>query len=481
MAARIHFLVPCLLAVAWIEARVAQAVTVTGADWLVHFNLPDQNSSFGEVGVGEFEIRNALVARLNALQTGHVGTLATYTFSGSNLTTGAAGAILGAIEGALNRGATVRFVVDGGVVLTQQNGTNTLSALAARPVNPLVLVQDDSSFGIMHDKLGLFDYGPTNRWVFIASWNFTGGASTFQWNIALEARNDALYAAYSNEFAELLAGRFHDHSAKSHAHDKTAFTLPGAWTNGFVRFAPFPSDTIGGDQAQTDITNAIAGAEQEIVFALNKLTRPLIVTQLVNAANRGVSIHGVMPQSDTGPGDDSSAMYTLLTNAASYTTTNVVHLLAAYSNAAHTGFDSGQVDLVHAKFMVIDPFGARPWLIHGSANWTDSALSSTNSNDENLIFAPHAEIARSFYACFKQITGVFTNRADFWVHVNPGSGVNVDLWTTDADAFTLDQSTNLLAAWTNWQPAVTGLIGRVRFTNDSDTALRLFRAHRGTN
>lgn len=37
-------------------------------------------------------------------------------------------------------------------------------------MNPLTLVSGPSSGGIMHHKLGLFDYGPTNRVVLFAPW-----------------------------------------------------------------------------------------------------------------------------------------------------------------------------------------------------------------------------------------------------------------------------------------------------------------------
>jgi hypothetical protein len=219
----------------------------------------------------------------------------------------------------------------------------------------------------------------------------------------------SLFNAYSNEFAELLAGRFHDDAGKSHAHNNTAFTLADAWAPGWVRFGPHPSSSDGGDHAARDLTNWFGQARQQIVFALNQLTHGTVATSLVQAANRGVQIDGVMPRSDTDPGETSAALYSYLTNAASYATTNRIRFWPAHTRPDGATNDTGQADLVHAKWAVVDPFGEQPGVIHGSANWTFSALQSGSFNDENIVFVRHRDIARLFYLHFKQITGAFTN------------------------------------------------------------------------
>ncbi len=468
------FLLACAMC---LPALPAGALSITGADWRVHFNGPDQNSSISSATVEEYAIRDALVARIDALQSGHRAWLATYTFSGSNLVSGGAGSILRAMENALNRGAALAFVADGDIDLNARNGgSNTLAGLAGRPVNPLQLVQDDSASGIMHDKLGLFDYGSTNQWVFITSWNFTGGASINQWNIGLEIRHPSLFAAYSNEFAELLAGRFHDHAAKSHAHNASAFALADSSGPGFVRFSPHPSSSDGGDNAARDITNWVGGARQQIVFALNQITHGTVATSLVRAANRGVQIDGVMPRSDTDPGGSSAALYSFLTNSASYATTNRIRFWPAHTRPDGLTNDTGQADLVHAKWLVIDPFGEQPGLIHGSANWTFSALQSDSFNDENIVFLRHRDIARMFYLHFKQITGAFTNAADFWVDLKDSGG---RLWTAETGfVYTVETAARPDGPWTNWQAGVTGIPGMVTFSGDTNGPARLFRATR---
>lgn len=375
------------------------APPLTGAFWNVVYNLPQQSgSSYPD----QFLIRDALVERINALQSNNSAILATFTFSAND----GAGFIINAMDSALNRGADISFIADGDInVGTDYGGTNSLLDLSARTNNPLTLVVDGSSSGIMHDKLGLFDYGGTNQWVFTASWNFTLSASADQWNIALEARSPSLYSIYTNETAELLAGRFHDDPAKSHAHDGSIFTLDGSWGTNFVRFAPYPDDTQGGNNAERDITNLIAQAQSEIVFALNKLNREPIRDALVDAADRGVIIKGVMPRSDTDPGGVSDDIYSYLTNSANYATTNIVQMLPAYAKADYSELDDGEQNLIHAKTMVIDPDGTNAIVIHGSANWTSEALVNDNDNDENTVFLRHNEIAAEFHEHFQRITG----------------------------------------------------------------------------
>jgi len=375
------------------------APPLTGAVWNVFYNDPQQSgSSYPD----QFRIRDALVARIDELQSGHPAALSTFTFSADD----GAGYIINAMDAALDRGAEISFIADGGIQIgTIYGGTNSLLSLSTRPSNPLHLVVDGSLSGIMHNKFALFDYGGTNQWVYTASWNHTLSASADQWNIGLEARSPSLYNIYTNETAELLAGRFHDDPNKSHAHDGSTFTLDGSWGTNFVRFAPYPDDTEGGNNAERDITNLIAQAQSEIVFALNKLNREPIRDALVAAADRGVTIRGVMPKSDTDPGGVSDDVYSYLTNSANYATTNIVQFLPAYAKADYSELDDGEPNLIHAKMMAIDPNSSSAVVIHGSANWTFEALVSDNDNDENTLFLRHNEIGAEFLEFFERITG----------------------------------------------------------------------------
>lgn len=372
-----------------------------GPAWSVCYNLPQQSSS-GAVYPDQFRIRDALLARINELQAGQSATLATFTFSADE----GAGVLINALNSALDRGALIRFIADNEAsVDVQYGGTNTLRELSTRTANPLLLVIDDDAGGIMHHKFGLFDYGGSDQRVFTASWNFTLSASANQWNIAFDVRSPTLYAAYLAEAAELLAGRFHDHSNKSHVQDQTFFEMAGAWGTNVVRFAPYSDALLNGNNAETDILNLIAGAQSRIVFALNKLNRISIRDALIAAANRGVLIQGVIPKSDILPGGVSAVVYEYLINPANYSSTNTIQFLTAYATADYSAPDHGESDLVHAKMMVIDPDSDRAAVIHGSPNWTSSGLTSTFNNDENLLIIRHKEIADAFNFYFQRITG----------------------------------------------------------------------------
>ena len=379
---------------------------------MVHYNIPDQVSA--SPSAGEYDIRDALIRRINSLQSNDVGYLATYTFSGNTTNNGAAGPILLAVSNALARGASITFVIDNAINPADVWLGTSLQALANRPVNPLRLVVDNSSGGIMHNKLGIFNVGSTNFWSLVTSWNFTGGASINQWNMAIEVNDFDLFRAYTNEMAEFIAGRFHASTNKSHAHDRSTFRLPDDWGTNWVRFAPYPHAST--NNALVDILNVISNATNEIVFALNKITRTSVSRALIDAANRGVRVHGVIPLSDRlTNSNDSFAVFTNLTDLSLYSGSNVVNMLLPFELGKGTAYDDGsESDLVHSKYMIIDPWTDRGMVIHGSANWTDSALASTSANDENVLFIRHTGIARAFYAQFRRMNGLTNEFANVW-------------------------------------------------------------------
>jgi hypothetical protein len=60
--------------------------------------------------------------------------------------------------------------------------------------------------------------------------------------------------------------------------------------------------------------------------------------------------------------------------------------------------------LMHHKFCVLDPFTKNAKVICGSANWSDSALTSgSNKNYENLIVIESQQIAEVFYKEFLRL------------------------------------------------------------------------------
>ena len=433
----------------------ARADTFAGAAWAVRFNRPDQTTTYSSIGKEEYAVRDAFLARIDALASNDWACLATYAFSGDSAAAGAAGPILAAMSNALVRGAKLGFVADNGVNV----GSNywpgiSLTNLSTRAGNKLALARAPADSGIMHDKVGVFWYrAATQGWVLTGSWNFTGGASSYQWNVLTEIQDNALAAAYSNEMREMLSGRFHANPAKSHAHDGARFRLadPDMWTNGWVRFGPYPDGSTGGSNALTDVVAAIDAATNEIVFALNKLTLAEVAAALIRACDRGVVVHGSVPKSDRLVAtNDSYAIWKTLADPTNYATGNRALLYDAYLTATKATYDTNGTDLTHAKYMVVDPNGANPLVIHGSANWTWSALVSTNASDENVQFLPHAGMAAAFVAQFNAMTdGTIP-----WCALRSGgssAASRLAYWLPDSNAYEVVQTTNLfaLASWTN--------------------------------
>lgn len=427
--------------------RVARADTYSGDGWRMHFNIPDQKTGTANATTNEYVIRDAWLARINALQKGDWAALSTYTMSGASAISGAAGPMLEAVAKALDRGAKVGWVVGNGVAVSSNFWSGgSLKSLATRKTNPLALKQAPTG-GIMHNKMGVFAYKGKTPWVLSGSWNFTGGASSQQWNVLMEIQNAALATACSNELRQLLAGKFHADETKSHAWDGTKFKLAGWSRNGWIRFAPYPDGKYGGNNALTDITNAIAGAKEEIFFGLNKLTRGGVVDALIAACNRGVVVHGTVPLSDWAiESKDSWECMQKLLCPTNYATANRVRIYLAYTTGDKTAADAVQTDLVHAKYMVIDPWNtANALVIQGSANWTSSALVLTSSNDENVEFLPSAEIAQAFVEQYRAMTDglrpVVTSLAR-----NGTKGWTIGYWH-EPGTFLLQHTTGLAGGW----------------------------------
>jgi len=384
-------------------AAPAPARVIEGPDWMVCYNRPGQTGAARLEG--EFAIRDLLIHQLNRLESGHRAALATFTLSGDSFRSGAAAPILWAVSSALDRGVRVHFAIHRRINRTNEFLPGlSLRRLADRPANPMEL-SVSSGRPLMHHKIGLFDYGSRDRRVFVGSGNFTGAASMQQWNIAVLLRSPTLYGAYAAELDEFRAGRFN--KSKQRTYDRTGFRLPGSWGNSWVRFSPFPDPR---DTAETDILALLDAAEEEIIFAMHHFNRPPLRRALVAAANRGLRVAGVIPESDRGTNRFaiSGATVRYFANPNLYTGTNRVHLLPARVNAVGPALDSGQPDLVHLKYALVDPSGPRPVVIHGAANWTASGLTSPAGNDESTLFLRHAGIAQAFLEQFRCMTGTAT-------------------------------------------------------------------------
>lgn len=396
------------LSLGWIVlaicAQMAQAQLVRGADWIVCYNLPTQSDDIELAG--QFAIRDLLLDHLNRLQAGDRAGVATFTLSGNSLKTGMAGPLLLAISRALDRGASVHFVADSMTNIRREfHPRLSLTGLSRRRNNPLVLSVAPRGH-LMHNKLAIFEFADEEPWTFVGSGNFTGAAQTRQWNMAVMIQNRDLYNAMATEMAEFRARRFG--VRKRLNHEPTLFRLAESWGDSWVRFAPYPIPPDGPrTTAETEILRLIHGAEEEIFFAMHRFNRAPIRRALVTAANRGVRVTGVIPRSDRRRADTAVSRQTARYFATTphYTGTNRVHLIPARASAIGDAWDSGEQDLVHTKYAVVDPFGQRPVVIHGPANWTASGVRADDGNDETTLFLRHRGMAQAFMEHFYRMTG----------------------------------------------------------------------------
>lgn len=380
----------------------ATAQLVAGPDWMLAYSLPTQ--TFKANYPGEYAVHDLLAEQIGRLRKGDRAELATFTFSGDSPRTGGAAPLLKALDKALGRGAAIHFVADRGINLTNSFLWGlSLAGLAERPYNPLELTVSPSK-PLMHHKAALFDYGDDEKWVFIGSGNFTGAANNRQWNVGLLIRHPDLHAAYAAEMDEFRAGRFG--AAKGRGHDGAGFRLADSWGECWVRFGPPLPATNGVVNAEAQIRELIHGAEEEIVFAMHRFNRPSLRRALVAAADRGVRVVGVIPVSDRGRarGAVSRGTVEFFADPANYKTTNRVALVPARASVLGTAWDSGESDLVHLKYALIDPNGSKPVVVHGAANWTEAGLSKPDGNDESILFLRHAGIAQAFLEQFRRMT-----------------------------------------------------------------------------
>ncbi|MCS7062843.1 MAG: phospholipase D-like domain-containing protein [Methylacidiphilales bacterium] len=397
------------------------AAIISGSDWNVIWNRPDQNSSLNTPE--EFDIRDALIARINALGSNHSAFLSTFTFSGN--ATGA-GSILTAIYNRLSdptvSNLTIRMNIDKNInpsTLYNTGGSSpfySISGLASTVFpngNAFYYDRGTYPYGIMHNKFSLFDYGPGNRWIHSSSANYTGGSAIFQWNISFEVRNDALYALYLGEANQLMGtdtntsdGIYHDNPTKSHAFDLSPPSISFDGGNGLigVRFGPHPDSIVpGGNNAASEIISAINSAQYSILLGTNKLSSMQIANALINACNNGVEVHLIISQSDVTGSGDSVAVYNHLNNPANYADAAAFARFFTYI-ADRDGATAGlqpdnpltDQDLVHTKYLVIDAGTPNAQVIHGSANFTNQALNGTNLNDENILFIKSTSVANAF-------------------------------------------------------------------------------------
>jgi phosphatidylserine/phosphatidylglycerophosphate/cardiolipin synthase-like enzyme len=390
------------------------AISFTTSEWGFFSSNPSQNALAPNANT--YDIRNKLINKINAAGSGDEIWINGFTWSGNQ----GAGQYLGAIKNALDNGAKVFLTLDD---VDSTNFNNNFSApmsinqLQANYPTTFSFTQITSvGSNIHHNKFALFDYSGTqttnDKWVFTSSANYTAGAHLFQWNNAVEIRSPALFSQYKQEAQQIHNGIWHNNPLKNKNLDVPpggpGISFDGGNGTAWVMFSP-PDDTTtpGGDNPASFIASAISNATSSVVIATNKMTNAmssLFPNAIITAANNGIKVHIVMPQSDIS--GFSSAAWAVITNPLNYlspsTYANVTfHTALGVTGNPNLPDDGSVIDLVHSKTVTIDG----NYTIIGSANWTQQSTVNTNNNDENTLFIHHWGIAEQNLRYFAEITG----------------------------------------------------------------------------
>lgn len=328
----------------------------------VYFNFPVDTTvaMTGNAANGNVNFAQKLIERINA--TTYSIDMAVYSFADLP-------DVANAIIAAKNRGVKVRVVYDN---RTTQNSMQTLINAG------IPFIKRTSGLnGIMHNKFFVFDARDTiavNDWLWTGSWNITLNESTWENNV-VEINDPTITQAYTIEFEEMW-GSSGDTPNPTNARfgfqksDNTPHIFNIAGREVKVYFSP-------SDGVMNKIVSTINTANKDIYFALYAFTRSDIATAMNNRFTAGVTdIRGLIDQVNT-----SGSQYSFLNTFAEM-----------FGNVGAT---------MHHKYCLVDATQvySNPYVITGSANWSNSA---SNDNDENVIIIDDIFIANKYMQEFKK-------------------------------------------------------------------------------
>ena len=223
----------------------------------------------------------------------------------------------------------------------------------------------DNRQGLMHDKFVVIDHSE----VWTGSMNYTRSGVYKDNNNLVRMRSNQVAEDYTNEFEEMfLKNRF--------GPKKTADTaIPKLNIDGTPVEIYFPPK----DKVSNRIVQLLRGAQESIHFLAYSFTSKDIGNAILERAQAGVSVYGVM--------DDTQIK---ASRATEYDPFRQAGLKVALD---------GNVDgLMHHKVIIID----QRIVITGSYNFTASA---ENTNDENVVIIFSPDVAAKFMGEFRQVYG----------------------------------------------------------------------------
>lgn len=227
-----------------------------------------------------------------------------------------------------------------------------------------------------HNKFAVVD-GTT---VWTGSYNITDSGTNRHNENALSVASSSLATAYTTEFNEMWGAtacppgcpnpsRFGSRKTDNTSH---LHSIPGAPLRSY--FAP-------SDGVEAQIVQEIQAAQQGIYFCAFTFTSDPISAAMQARMQAGVQVQGVF---DNLQANGTGSEYPIL--------------LAAGAQVKKDTDTVPYGDILHHKFIVIDPLGTSPKVITGSFNFTATA---ERSNDENVLIIAHQGVAHAYYQEFK--------------------------------------------------------------------------------
>jgi phosphatidylserine/phosphatidylglycerophosphate/cardiolipin synthase-like enzyme len=227
------------------------------------------------------------------------------------------------------------------------------------------IVERANGDGLMHDKFVVID----GKEVWTGSLNLTWSGLNEDNNNLVRIDSEKVAADYEAEFEEMFKDRrFGADSSSNTPYPKIIISgIPVE-----VYFAPE-------DHVESRLLGLIQDAKTSVDFLALTFTLNSMSDALIADANRGVQVRGVYEEGNalTDTGSD-------------------------YYTMRQAGLDvllDGNAGLMHHKVMIID----HEIVVFGSYNFTSSA---ERRNDENLIIAVDADLAKQFEAEFERIYSI---------------------------------------------------------------------------
>ena len=325
-----------------------------------NFSVDTTVAMQGNPAKGNINFVQKLIERINAAS--YSIDMALYSFSDMP-------DVANALIAAKNRGVKIR------VVYENRTTQNSMQALIDAGIP--IIKRTSGLNGIMHNKFFIFDARDTiavNDWLWTGSWNVTLTETSWKNNV-IEINDPTITQAYTIEFEEMW-GSSGDTPNPSNAKfgfqksDNTPhiFNIGGREVK--VYFSP-------SDGVMSKIINTVNTANKDIYFGLYAFTRSDIATAMNNRYNAGVTdIRGLIDQVNT-----TGSQYSYLNTFAEM-----------FGNTGNT---------MHHKYGLVDatqPY-SNPYVITGSANWSNSAA---NDNDENIVIIDDIFIANQYMQEFKK-------------------------------------------------------------------------------